>query len=63
VVAYSLHYALFGHMRPGWRLWLSYALGILSFPLVLLGDRVGGGDCCYVVMQAPAERGAPHDGS
>ena len=63
VVAYSLHYALFGHMRPGWRLWLSYALGILSFPLVLLGDRVGGGDCCYIVMQAPAERGAPQNAS
>jgi hypothetical protein len=40
---------------PGWRLWLSYALGILAFPLVLLGDRVGGGDACFAVMEAPAE--------
>jgi SAM-dependent methyltransferase len=55
VVAYSLHYALFGHLMPGWRLWLSYALGILAFPLVLLGDRVGGGDACFAVMEAPAE--------
>jgi SAM-dependent methyltransferase len=55
VVAYSLHYALFGHLRPGWRLWLSYALGMLAFPLVLIGDRLGGGDSCYIVMEAPRE--------
>jgi 2-polyprenyl-3-methyl-5-hydroxy-6-metoxy-1,4-benzoquinol methylase len=55
VTAYSLHYALFGHLTPGWRLWLSYALGVLMFPLIYLGDRVGGGDACYIVMQAPAE--------
>ena len=56
VTAYSLHYALFGHLKPGWRLWLSYALGILMFPLVFLGDRAGGGDACFVVMQAPPEQ-------
>ena len=56
VTAYSLHYALFGHLRPGWRLWLSYALGILAFPLVLLGDRVGGGDACFIVMEASPEQ-------
>jgi SAM-dependent methyltransferase len=55
VVAYSLHYALFGRLRAGWRLWLSYALGILIFPFVFLADRVGGGDACYIVMQAPAD--------
>jgi 2-polyprenyl-3-methyl-5-hydroxy-6-metoxy-1,4-benzoquinol methylase len=53
VAAYSLHYSLFGHMRPGWELWLSYALGVLVFPLILLGNRLGGGDCCYIVMEAP----------
>ena len=42
VAAYSLHYTLFGRLTPGWRLWLSYALGILVYPLVFLGDRVGG---------------------
>jgi SAM-dependent methyltransferase len=62
--AYSLHYVLFGHLRPGWRLWLSYALGVLSFPLVFIGDRVGGGDACFIVMQAPAEPvAAGNDGS
>jgi SAM-dependent methyltransferase len=55
VAAYSLHYVLFGHLRSGWRLWLSYTLGLLIFPFVFLGDRVGGGDACFVVMQAPAE--------
>jgi 2-polyprenyl-3-methyl-5-hydroxy-6-metoxy-1,4-benzoquinol methylase len=51
VPAYSLHYVLFGHLRPGWRLWLSYALGMLAFPLVLVGDRVGGGPSCFIVME------------
>ena len=55
VAAYSLHYALFGRLMPGWRLWLSYALGILVLPLVFLGDRVGGGDACFVVMEAPPQ--------
>ncbi len=55
VAAYSLHYVLFGHLRPGWKLWLSYALGILMFPFVLIGDRVVGGDSCFIVMEAPPE--------
>jgi SAM-dependent methyltransferase len=58
VAAYSLHYVLFGHLKPGWRLWLSYALGVLTFPLVFLGDRVGGGDACFIVMEAAPERAA-----
>jgi SAM-dependent methyltransferase len=49
--AYSLHYLLAGRWRPGWRLWLSYALGVVLLPLILLGDRIGGGDCCFIVMQ------------
>ena len=53
VIAYSIHYALFGRMRGGWRLWLSYALGLLAFPFVFVADRIGGGDSCYIVMQAP----------
>jgi SAM-dependent methyltransferase len=61
VAAYSLHYALFGRLRPGWRLWLSYALGILVLPLVFLGDRVGGGDACFIVMEAPPEHAAQDD--
>ncbi len=51
--AYSLHYVLFGHWSPGWKLWLSYGLGIVLFPLVALGDRIGGGDCCYAVLERP----------
>jgi SAM-dependent methyltransferase len=49
--AYSLHYVLFGRLRPGWKLWLSYSLGMLIFPLLLLGDRAGGGDACFIVME------------
>ena len=49
--AYSLHFIIAGHWAPGWKLWLSYALGVLVLPLTLLGDRLGGGDCCFVVMQ------------
>jgi SAM-dependent methyltransferase len=49
--AYSLHYILAGRWSPGWKLWLCYALGMLVFPLVWLGDRVGGGDCCFIVME------------
>ena len=56
VAAYSLHYALFARMRGGWRLWLSYGLGLLSFPLIFIGDRLGGGDACYIVMQASPEQ-------
>jgi 2-polyprenyl-3-methyl-5-hydroxy-6-metoxy-1,4-benzoquinol methylase len=49
--AYSLHYLLAGHWTPGWKLWLSYAAAIPLLPFVLLGDRIGGGDCCYVAMR------------
>jgi SAM-dependent methyltransferase len=49
--AYSLHYLIAGHWSPGWKLWLSYALSLPLIPLVMLGDRAGGGDCCYIVMQ------------
>lgn len=49
--AYSLHYLLAGHWTPGWKLWLSYALSIPLLPLIFLGDRAGGGDCCYIVME------------
>ena len=63
VAAYSLNYVLFGRLRPGWRLWLSYALGILAFPLVWLGDRVGGGDACYVVMQVLPGQVTRQDGA
>jgi SAM-dependent methyltransferase len=52
--AYSLHYALFGRWAPGWRLWLSYGLSLPLLPLVFAADRVGGGDCCYAVMERPA---------
>lgn len=62
VAAYSLHYALFGHLQPGWRLWLSYALGMLIFPFVLIGDRVGGGDACFIVMRAPSDPVAQSSG-
>jgi SAM-dependent methyltransferase len=53
--AYSLHYLLAGHWTPGWKLWLSYALSIPLLPLVFLGDRMGGGDCCYIVMEKGGE--------
>jgi 2-polyprenyl-3-methyl-5-hydroxy-6-metoxy-1,4-benzoquinol methylase len=52
--AYSLHYVLAGRWTPGWKLWLSYALSIPLLPLVMLGDRLGGGDCCYAVMARSA---------
>jgi len=61
VASYSLHYALFARLRPGWRLWLSYALGMLMFPLVLLGDRAGGGDACFIVMEASPEHATRDD--
>jgi hypothetical protein len=58
--AYSVHYLLAGHWAPGWRLWISYALGILLLPAVFLGDRLaGGGDCCFVVMQRARGDGGP----
>lgn len=49
--AYSVHFMIAGHWTPGWKLWLSYALSLPLLPLVFLGDRVGGGDACYVVMR------------
>jgi 2-polyprenyl-3-methyl-5-hydroxy-6-metoxy-1,4-benzoquinol methylase len=55
-VAYSIQYLLFGRWQPGWKLWLSWALGTLVLPFTLLGDRVGEGDCCLVVMEAPRDR-------
>jgi 2-polyprenyl-3-methyl-5-hydroxy-6-metoxy-1,4-benzoquinol methylase len=53
--AYSLHYVMGGRWTEGWKLWASYALGALVFPLFWLVDRVLGGDCCYLVARrAPA---------
>jgi 2-polyprenyl-3-methyl-5-hydroxy-6-metoxy-1,4-benzoquinol methylase len=49
--AYSVHYLIAGHWTPGWKLWLSYALSAPLLPLMFLGDRLGGGDSCYVVMR------------
>ncbi|HEY1689703.1 MAG TPA: class I SAM-dependent methyltransferase [Solirubrobacteraceae bacterium] len=49
--SYSVHYVLAGRWTPGWELWLSYALGVLLLPLALLGDRIAGGDCCFIVME------------
>jgi 2-polyprenyl-3-methyl-5-hydroxy-6-metoxy-1,4-benzoquinol methylase len=54
--AYSLHYVLFGHWSPGWKLWLTYALSLPMLPFILLGDRIWGGDCCHIVMRR-TERG------
>ncbi len=50
--AYSVHYLLAGHWTPGWKLWLAYGLSLPLLPFVFLGDRVGGGDSCYVVMRS-----------
>jgi 2-polyprenyl-3-methyl-5-hydroxy-6-metoxy-1,4-benzoquinol methylase len=52
--AYSLHYLIAGRWSPGWKLWLSYALSLPLLPFVWLGDRIGGGDCCYVLMERKA---------
>lgn len=49
--AYSVHFLIAGRWTPGWKLWLSYALSLPLLPFVFLGDRVGGGDACYVVMR------------
>jgi SAM-dependent methyltransferase len=49
--AYSVHFLLAGRWTPGWKLWLSYALSLPLLPFVFLGDRIGGGDACYVVMR------------
>ena len=52
--AYSVHYILAGRWTPGWKLWASYAAALPLLPLVLLGDRFGGGDACYAVLIRPA---------
>ena len=49
--AYCIHFLIAGRWTPGWKLWLSYGLSLPVLPLVFLGDRIGGGDCCHVVMQ------------
>jgi SAM-dependent methyltransferase len=50
---YSLHYLLAGRWTYGWKLWAAYALGAAVYPLLWLVDRVGGGDCCYLVARRP----------
>ena len=52
-VAYSIHYALAGRWTPGWKLWLSYALGLAVYPPAALVNRALGGDCCYAILRAP----------
>ncbi len=49
--AYSVHYLIAGRWTPGWKLWLAYLLSLPLLPFVVLGDRIGGGDACYVVMR------------
>lgn len=49
--AYSVHYLIAGRWTPGWKLWLSYALSAPLLPFMFLGDRIGGGDSCYVLMR------------
>jgi 2-polyprenyl-3-methyl-5-hydroxy-6-metoxy-1,4-benzoquinol methylase len=50
--AYSIHYLIAGSWTPGWKLWLSYALGAVAFPPIALINRVAGADCCYALLQA-----------
>ena len=57
--AYSIHYVLAGRWTAGWKLWVSYALGALLFPIAWLTDRKLGGDCCFLVAQRPPEQSAP----
>jgi hypothetical protein len=52
--AYSIHYLLAGRWTAGWKLWTSYLLGTLLFPLTWVIDRRFGGDCCYMVAQRPS---------
>ena len=51
--------------KVGWFAFLGgtsgYALGMLMFPLVLLGDRGGGGDACFIVMEASPEHATRDD--
>jgi 2-polyprenyl-3-methyl-5-hydroxy-6-metoxy-1,4-benzoquinol methylase len=49
--AYSVHFVVAGRWTPGWKLWLSYGLSLPLLPFVFAGDRLGGGDACYVVMR------------
>jgi hypothetical protein len=49
-VAYSLHYRIAGRWTPGWRLWLSYALGAAAFPAFAALDLLLGGDVCYALL-------------
>jgi SAM-dependent methyltransferase len=56
--AYSIHYVLAGRWTEGWKLWLSYGVGTLIFPVFMLIDRKWGGDCCYLVAQRPEVAGA-----
>ncbi len=51
--AYSIHYVIAGHWTPGWKLWLSYGLGLLAFPPIALIDRLAGADCCYALLERP----------
>jgi SAM-dependent methyltransferase len=58
-VAYSLHYLIAGSWTPGWKLWLSYALGAAVFPLIAAIDAVAGGDCCYALLGRRADAVQP----
>lgn len=51
-VAYSVHYVIAGRWTPGWKLWLSYAIGAAVYPAVAVINRLLGADCCYVVLRA-----------
>jgi SAM-dependent methyltransferase len=50
-VAYSLHYLLAGHWRPGWRLWLAYLLALGLAPPVAIVNRRRGADCCWALLR------------
>jgi SAM-dependent methyltransferase len=51
--AYSIHYLIAGRWEEGWRLWVAYALGLLAFPAIWVGDRLAGGDCAWAVLRLP----------
>jgi 2-polyprenyl-3-methyl-5-hydroxy-6-metoxy-1,4-benzoquinol methylase len=57
-VAYSLHYVIAGRWTPGWKLWLSYALGVIAYPPVAAVNALAGGDCCYALLRRPAKEAA-----
>ncbi|HUB76666.1 MAG TPA: class I SAM-dependent methyltransferase [Solirubrobacteraceae bacterium] len=50
-LAYSVHYLIAGHWRPGWRLWLAYAIGAALYPAAAPVNRVLGADCCYALLR------------